>query len=414
LGRRNAALALAILVLVSTLPIVEAAAPTPQSLSIELYPDGFASVVYTLTVDQKIPEANITAFGQILIDLAVVDAENLPLSYIVKGAVLRVNTLGTDTVKINYTTQDLSSKDGRFWVINLTTQIKTTILLPAKATLVEFDPIPDLMESQDDKVLLIMPQGSIKITYVTSVIGTKEYAQVVLRDAEDVIDETNSLGVLIKPAEDLLQQAQAAFSQGDYIKAETLGKQAREVALKIKADHSQAKAKIEAAENEIAQAEKESRTTLIEEARQLLNESNTKFNSGNYTQASIIASQSLAKANASEVPFPTTTVVGAALGLVVLVAFYLLARPKAVKHKTLRERKPVEVGRYLKRDDLRQEEKDAIRIISENNDEISEAELYTKLSLPRTTTWRLVKRLEKRGIVEITKVRRSNVIRLKR
>jgi uncharacterized membrane protein len=414
LGRRNAALALAILVLVSTLPIVKATAPTPQSLLIELHPDGFASVVYTLTVDQKIPEANITTFGQILIDLAVVDAENLPLSYTMKEAVLRVNTLGTDTVKITYTTQDLSNKDGRFWVINLTTQIKTTILLPAKATLVEFDPIPDLMESQGDKVLLIMPQGSIKITYVTSVIGTKEYAQVVLRDAKDVIDETKSQGILIKPAEDLLQQAQAAFNQGDYIKAETQGKQAREVTLQIKEDHSQAKAKIEAAENEIAQAEKESRTTLIEEARQLLEESNTKFNSGNYTQASVIADQTSAKANASEVPFPTTTVVGATLGLAVLGALYLLARPKAVKHKTPRERKPIDVEKHLKRDDLREDEKDAIRIISENNDEIPEAELYTKLSLPRTTTWRLVKRLEKMGIVEITKVRRSNVIRLKR
>ena len=200
MGRRDSALVVAILVLVSTLPIVKAAPPAPQSLTIELHTDGFASVEYTLTVDQKIPEANITTFGQILIDLAVANEENLPLVYTLKEGVLRVNTLGTDTVKITYSTQDLSSKDGRFWVIDLTTQIKTTILLPAKATLVEFDPIPELMESRGDKVLLIMPQGPTMITYVTSVIGTREYAQVVLRDAEGVIDETKSRGVIVKPA----------------------------------------------------------------------------------------------------------------------------------------------------------------------------------------------------------------------
>ena len=100
--------------------------------------------------------------------------------------------------------------------------------------------------------------------------------------------------------------------------------------------------------------------------------------------------------------------------LAVLGALIIVARPKAAKQRTPRERKPIEVERYLKRDDLRQDEKDAIKIIAESNGEIPEAELYSKLALPRTTTWRLVKRLEKMGVVEITKVRRLNVIRLKR
>lgn len=414
MGRREAALALAIMVLVSALPIVEASAPTPQSLTIELYSDGYASVEYILRVDQKIPEANITTLGQILVELAVADAGNLPLSYALKDGLLRVNTLGTETVKITYYTQDLSSKNGRFWVINLTTQIKTTIILPVKATLIEFDPIPDLMESQGDQVLLIMPQGPTKITYVTSIIGTREYAQVVLRDTADLLNETKSQGVIIKPAEDLLQQAQVAFNQEDYIKAETQGKQAKETALQIKTEHSQASARIQAAENEVALAERESRTTLIEEAKQLLAESKTKFNTGNYTQAGVIADQSSAKAKISIVPFPTTLIVGVALALAVIGALVIVARPKAAKHKIQRERKPIEVEKYLKRDDLRQEEKDAIKIIAECNGEIPEAELYSRLALPRTTTWRLVKRLEKMGIVEITKVRRLNFIRLKK
>jgi uncharacterized membrane protein len=39
-----------------------------------------------------------------------------------------------------------------------------------------------------------------------------------------------------------------------------------------------------------------------------------------------------------------------------------------------------------------------------------EAELFEFLSLPRTTTWRLIKRLEGMEIVEVKKSRRQNIV----
>ena len=43
-----------------------------------------------------------------------------------------------------------------------------------------------------------------------------------------------------------------------------------------------------------------------------------------------------------------------------------------------------------------------------------ESELRKKFLLPRTTTWRAVKRLEREGIVEIEKVDQQNLIRLRK
>ena len=70
--------------------------------------------------------------------------------------------------------------------------------------------------------------------------------------------------------------------------------------------------------------------------------------------------------------------------------------------------------KIFKRNGLRNEEKEAVKILVENNGEVMEAELYAKLNLPRTTTWRLVRRLEGMGVVEVEKKRRDNLIRLRK
>ena len=60
------------------------------------------------------------------------------------------------------------------------------------------------------------------------------------------------------------------------------------------------------------------------------------------------------------------------------------------------------------------EEKQAIQFLVENSGEAFEADLYDYLKLPRTTNWRLVKRLEGMGIIKRSKFRRQNLVRIKR
>jgi uncharacterized membrane protein len=59
------------------------------------------------------------------------------------------------------------------------------------------------------------------------------------------------------------------------------------------------------------------------------------------------------------------------------------------------------------------EEKKAIQFLVDNNGEAFEAELYDYVRLPRTTTWRMVKRLKGMNIITVTKFRRQNLVRLK-
>ncbi|HII35504.1 MAG TPA: winged helix-turn-helix transcriptional regulator [Nitrosopumilaceae archaeon] len=55
-----------------------------------------------------------------------------------------------------------------------------------------------------------------------------------------------------------------------------------------------------------------------------------------------------------------------------------------------------------------------ISYISENGGQVYESELRKKFLLPRTTTWRAVKRLEREGIIEIEKIDQQNLIKLRK
>ena len=63
--------------------------------------------------------------------------------------------------------------------------------------------------------------------------------------------------------------------------------------------------------------------------------------------------------------------------------------------------------------DLREDDKELIKFIFNNNGEALESELRKKFLQPRTTMWRAVKRLEREGVVEIKKKDLQNLVKLR-
>ena len=155
---------------------------TPETLVLTVYPDGFVFVYYTLLGDQTFPTLNITVFGEVLEALLVVDAEGLPLEYSVSNSTLNVYSLGTSEIRVTYLTQDLTSKERRYWMLTLDSPINVGIILPIEATIISLNKVPDMIETNNDKIMLFMNSGLIKITYVIGIIGTREHAQIVLNE----------------------------------------------------------------------------------------------------------------------------------------------------------------------------------------------------------------------------------------
>jgi len=66
------------------------------------------------------------------------------------------------------------------------------------------------------------------------------------------------------------------------------------------------------------------------------------------------------------------------------------------------------------RPEMREDDKEIIKFISINGGEALESDLRKKFLQPRTTMWRAVKRLERQGVIEITKKDLQNLVKLKK
>jgi len=66
------------------------------------------------------------------------------------------------------------------------------------------------------------------------------------------------------------------------------------------------------------------------------------------------------------------------------------------------------------RPEMREDDKEIIKFISVNGGEALESDLRKKFLQPRTTMWRAVKRLERQGVIEITKKDLQNLVKLKK
>ena len=261
-----------------------------ESLTITIYLDGYVLVDHRLELDQTYPSVNVTLLGETFEDMLVVDELNLPLNYTPFEREAIIHSLDASQIRITYFTQDLTSKTGKYWTLSAEVPSETTVVLPEATSIISLNNIPELIETYNDQVSLLMPSGIIEITYIA------DY--------------------------NLHQQTPS---------------------------------------NEIW----------------------------------LLAAISL----------PILASVG--------FAFWFLRRKKHPQPENLEDEMDIE--KIFEREKyLRPEEIQVIRFLGEKKGTAFEAELYEKLNLPRTTTWRLLKRLEKMEIVDIKKSRRQNVVSIRR
>jgi uncharacterized membrane protein len=384
---------------------------TPTALSFKVYSGGAVLVEYGVIVDQTYPSVNITLFGDVIENLLVVDGLGLPLDHSFLNGSLSVYSLGAEEVVITYLTQDLTEKVGRYWTLSLNTSMDSLITLPIEGHIVSLNKVPEVIESFGSQIQLVMSEGLIEVTYVIGVVGTKEYARIVLNEAERIIMQIKGFGINITSAEIKLQEAQQLFDFGNYGQAESLGYEARSLAIQINQTASQAITEIESAEKAITEAEEEGRPIGLNEARSLLSQADAAYLIGDYEQALSLAIQAKEKADEASSEFPFYQVVGVLVAVLscTIILFYKL-RERAEDASLDIEAEKVDVERIFKRYDLREEEKQAITLLAERGGRVFEAEIYAELGLPRTSTWRMVRRLAGMGIVEVRKFREQNLV----
>ena len=273
-------------------PLVLANGPvTSESLTLTVYLDGFVLVNHELAINHTFPSINVTLLGEAHEDILIIDEQSLPLDYELVNGEAIIHSLGADQIKISYFTPYLTSKKGKYWTLSTEVTTNATITLPEDASIISLNNVPELIESSNGQVSLVMPSGTIEITYV--------------------------------------------------------------------ADHS-------------------------------LYQQTQSYQTWHLTAITFFS----------------------ILGSTAFVLWFL-RRKKPSQLKKLETE--VDTDKLFEKEKwLRPEEVQVIHFIAKKHGTAFEAELYEKMNLPRTTTWRLLKRLEKMEIVDIRKSRRQNIVSIRK
>ena len=299
LSKRAASLLLPLLLLCTALSYLTGIATanpqaTSESLTLTVFLDGFVLVNYDLTLNQTYPAINVSLIGETHEELLAVDEQNLPIEYSIVNNEAIIYSLNATRITITYFTQDITSKIGKYWTLTAESPTNATLILPEAVTIISVNNVPELIQTADDQMVLVMPSGTIEITYIAE----------------------HEFGVPTQKLDPkLLIVAAIVLLVAGSIVAAVVWRSKRKKPL-------------------FAPAELKSEVD-------------------------------------------TKKILG--------------------KHK-----------------DLRQEEIQVISFLVEKHGTALEAELYEKLDLPRTTTWRLLKRMQAMGIVDITKSRRQNTVSIRK
>ena len=444
-----------------------------ESLFIALFANGDALVEYDVSIKDPLDnEIMINLFGGTHInDLIVVDYEDTLVKYNIGDAPNRIvlNTPGVENVRISYTTPDLADRTLGIWRFSINATTGFSVRLPPDSVLVDYEPFPTTIKIINDKqpLLTFDEPGDIRVSYAIGVLGTEDQANIAVQIANAAIREARAShpDIALADAQELLDRATVAKDERRFADAESLAGQANDAAVAADKNYVAAQTAITDADSKIHQAANEGRD--VEVARQLLEQAKTEFAAGNYVEARNSAEEG-ADAIRDRPQVPVAAIIaGAAAAASGVGALLFIKKRKQPSPQVQREsprvpgnsikpttavRSPAErkeemeepgkepleansmpiepgtipdsqidksvlggiVGKILEeRTHLRPEDQEVLRFLAEKEGAAFESEIRTKFQLPKTTIWRLVKRLEREELVEIRKAGGQNLIKLK-
>jgi uncharacterized membrane protein len=374
---------------------------------------------------------------------------------------IKINTQNESQVRVTYQTPDLVNKQEREWSFLIDSAFPFTVKLPNDAVVTNLgEQSPSLIRKLGGQNLLSFDKGKISIDYVIGFAGTREQAIISINSAElDLTKTANEHnGINLNEVKRILQSAKIALNQSNFIDAERLANNASDISGVITDSFETSKDMIS---NATAKIENVQGTNIdTAQASEFISKSNTEFSQGNYPKAleyATLAINSLDNTK-QEILSSNTSIFAFILliPIVTLVGIYIYKKYKrknklqlqsstAIKEtplnsqmsadtlgennfidpeSSMKEHKnnvnPVQsdlrklvADSITQKRNLKPEEKEILFYICDNEGAAFEGEIRNKFILPKTSLWRLIKRLEREDMIEVTKIGGQNLIKLK-
>ena len=437
---------------------------TPDSLFIVLFSDGDALIEYDVKVaDPLADQVPVKLFGNTIGDLIVTDFED---KFVISKTGASPNELmltpaGATDIRISYSTPDLVGKSGREWTFAIDSPVSFSLKMPADSKPLQWGENVPTITQIGSQTLLTFRAGNATVTYIIGFLGTEEAADIAITFATTSINLTrrDNPSIILTKAQELLASAIGAYNAGQFVDAESLATQASGLVEATVEDFGAATAARDEARTRIAQAEAENRDTAG--ANALFEQSDQQFEDGDYSSAADSAEdavRAIGEARQNVWPYG----IGAAVAGAIAGAFYVIKKRQSPRQQATYANpdiaprdssEPVhwpvsappvpgkpdipaaelvprptgvpesQVDKTLlagivhriieEKPHLRQEDRDVLVFLAQSEGAAFESEVRTRFQLPKTTVWRLVKRLEREELVEIRKAGGQNLIKLR-
>ena len=408
---------LIIFLLISPISIARGQDYTPNSLTIDIFLDGSVNIDYRIEPDPLLARVNVSLPGSIYTDLIAVDQDAIILDWDQNDDGIEVDSIGAEELTISYSTPSLTNKTGSMWTISTDSPSDTLYVLPSDAVLVGLSPTPTSISIVDHRAAITMPQGTNRLSYILGITGTKEHAIVLISQANAKIDEANLLELQITSIEDLFTQAKQAYETGSYNQVEQLSQQIIEQVINIIELESKAITQITIAEDLLEQKTGSVSSETIDSAQIKLDEANLEYDSGEYTSAFTLAAETVQLLQEAE-PKSVQSTWFYGIGLLAILGLggYLLyskQKKSDISPKPDENQPQVDLDKIFKqKNHLRTDEKAVLRFIEEANGAFI-TEIRERFNIPKSTAWRMIKRLEEEGVVAVSQVGRETYLQLR-
>ncbi|HZA70167.1 MAG TPA: hypothetical protein VE548_10745 [Nitrososphaeraceae archaeon] len=433
-----------------------------NSIFIGILSNGDSIVQYDLRLKSNISEIMLPLIGGNINEILVRNYLSKYLAYTFNSVTneIKINSQNESQIRITYQTPDLVNKQEREWSFLIDSAFPFTVKLPNDAVVTNLgEQSPSLIRKLGGQNLLSFDKGRISIDYVIGYAGTREQATISINSAElDLAKaESEHLGINLGSVKGVLLNAKTALNQSNFIDAERLATNASDLSSTITESFEVSKDMMSNATRKIE--EFQAMNVDTSQASEFVSKSNIEFSQGNYPKAIEYATLAL---NSLDVPrqeqpiLYSSTVYLLLIPLAVSVGFFILRKYKRKANPQMqdtvnkndpynsdnqtniyKENSSIEQqspgGEQIntevtpeksnlqnfvsdairQKGNLKPEEKDILLYISEKEGAAFEGEIRNKFILPKTSLWRLIKRLEREDLIEVTKLGGQNLIKLK-
>lgn len=433
-------------------------------LFIALFSDGTALIEQDIALNSSLPTTTVLLNGKNIESLTALDYKDKSIAYRFgpEPGELIINSSGVPNARLSYETPDLVNKQGRIWTFSFNSTTDFSLKLPTNSTLVELgNQFPSSVTRIGEQGLLTFHKGHVQISYVIGFLGTEFQSNTRIESADIGIKDAKSKypGIILTGAQNLLQKALLARDNKEYSDAEKLSTLASNLTFSLTREYLSSRNAITDGKTETRNADESGKNSST--AKALLFQAEKQFSSGNYSQVKRLVDDAIASIgnNPPRNSNPIfVVVVTSVIAATTVVVFLIFRNNIAKKSKEAGGIEPTprggifhsessdEHGSFVPRSPkfpsapteeqglsgsthenelsgivtkileekphLRPEDQHVLKYLAENDGAVFESELRTKFQLPKTTIWRLVKRLEREELVEIRKTGGQNLIKL--